>query len=880
MPDLRNSTPAPVLPINADEAILVRGVRVNNLKNIDVDIPHNQLVVLSGVSGSGKSSLAFDTLFAEGQRRYLESLSTYTRQFLDQLERPDVDTISGLPPTISIDQKTGSVRPRSTLATTTQIYDYLRLLYARAGQAHCPQCGVAVSRQTSQQIVDRILELEERRKVMILAPMVRGRKGQHRGVFEKISREGFVRARVNSEVIDAADPPELSRGKTHHIEAVVDRIIIKEGIRPRLQESVDLALSHGQGACLVSFRDGETWHDRLYSERFVCVECGESFAELEPRTFSFNSPYGACPECEGLGKVQADDADGKTSGDIDEQQVCKECNGSRLNPFARSVTFGGVRLHELTALSVAEASVVIGRIQKELHANAEYGSLTPEGRLAAERTLPEIASRLGFLEKVGLEYLSLDRTTQTLSGGEFQRARLAAGLGSGLTGVCYILDEPTVGLHARDSERLILVLEELREQGSSLIVVEHDEELMRRADYLIDIGPGAGTDGGEVVAAGTPDEVAAQADSATARFLRDGSPVATEDRRAIDHEHALSIYGARLHNLRDVDVEIPLGALVCVTGVSGSGKSSLFTQTLVPALKLAVAGKPISGPFERLEGVENFTRIVEIDQKPIGRSGRSNAATYTGLWNEIRKLYARTRDARLRGYKARRFSFNAREGRCDHCKGTGADRIEMQFLPDLFVTCPVCKGDRFNRQTLSIRFAGMNLADVLRLKVSDALQRFENVPKLHSLLQTLDDVGLGYLELGQSSLTLSGGEAQRIKLAGELTLTAHTPTLVLLDEPTTGLHPVETARLIATLQRLVEQGSSVVVIEHQLDVIAAADWVIDMGPEGGAGGGQLVAAGTPEEIAAITEGHTGTALRRHLARDDKIPPTKTTSPTS
>jgi excinuclease ABC subunit A len=867
MPDLKNSTAATVLPIDADEAILVRGARVNNLKNIDVDIPHNQLVVLSGVSGSGKSSLAFDTLFAEGQRRYLESLSTYTRQFLDQLERPDVDTISGLPPTISIDQKTGSVRPRSTLATTTQIYDYLRLLYARAGQAHCPQCGIAVSRQTSQQIVDRILELEERRKVMILAPMVRGRKGQHRGVFEKISREGFVRARVNGEVIDAADPPELSRGKTHHIEAVVDRIIIKEGIRPRLQESVDLALSHGQGACLVSFRDGETWHDRLYSERFVCVECGESFAELEPRTFSFNSPYGACPECEGLGKVPADDvsdADGKLSGDIVEQQVCKVCDSSRLNPFARSVALGGVRLHELTALSVAAASDAIGKMRDELIANSQPGSLTPEGRLAAERTLPEIASRLGFLEKVGLEYLSLDRTTQTLSGGEFQRARLAAGLGSGLTSVCYILDEPTVGLHARDSERLILVLEELRDQGSSLIVVEHDEQLMRRADYLIDIGPGAGTDGGEVVAVGTPDEVVRRAESATARFLRDGSPVVKADRRTIDHEKSLSIYGARLHNLRGIDVEIPLGALVCVTGVSGSGKSSLFTQTLVPALKQAVAGNPIVGPFERMEGVGKIVRIVEIDQKPIGRSGRSNAATYTGLWNEIRKLYARTRDARLRGYKARRFSFNAREGRCEHCKGSGADRIEMQFLPDLFVTCPVCKGDRFNRQTLSVRFAGMNLADVLRLKVSDALQRFENVPKLHSLLQTLSDVGLGYLELGQSSLTLSGGEAQRIKLAGELTLAANIPTLVLLDEPTTGLHPVETARLVTTLQRLVEQGNSVLVIEHQLDVIAAADWVIDMGPEGGSGGGQLVAAGTPEEIAAIDEGHTGSALRRHL----------------
>jgi excinuclease ABC subunit A len=864
MPDSQNSTAATVPPIDEVEAIRVRGARVHNLKNIDVDIPHNQLVVLTGVSGSGKSSLAFDTLFAEGQRRYLESLSTYTRQFLDQLERPDVDSINGLPPTISIDQKTGSARPRSTLATTTQIYDYLRLLYARAGQAHCPQCEIAVSRQTSQQIVDRILELEEGRKVMILAPLVRGRKGQHRGVFEKISREGFVRARVNGEVIDAADPPELSRGKAHNIEAVVDRIIVKEGIRPRLQESVELALSHGQGACLVSFRDGDVWRDRLYSERFVCVECGESFAELEPRTFSFNSPYGACGECEGLGTVQVDATD-----DDEVQQVCRVCNGGRLNPFASAVTLGDVRLHELTALSVAAASDAIAAMCDELNADSQTGSLTPEGRLAAERTLPEVASRLGFLKKVGLDYLSLDRPTQTLSGGEFQRARLAAGLGSGLTGICYILDEPTVGLHARDSERLMLVLEELRDQGSSLIVVEHDEELMRRADYLIDIGPDAGAAGGEVVAVGTPDEVARQGKSATARFLRDGSPLSPTDRRRVDLDNALSMHGARLHNLRGIDVTIPLGALVCVTGVSGSGKSSLFAQTLIPALKQAVAGDPVVGPFERLEGVEKITRIVEIDQKPIGRSGRSNAATYTGLWNEIRKLFARTRDARLRGYKARRFSFNAREGRCEHCKGSGADRIEMQFLPDLFVTCPVCKGDRFNRQTLAIRFAGLNLADVLRLKVSDALQRFENVPKLRSLLQTLSDVGLGYLELGQSSLTLSGGEAQRIKLAGELTLTANTPTLVLLDEPTTGLHPVETARLIATLQRLVEQGNSVLVIEHQLDVIAAADWVIDMGPEGGDGGGRLVAAGTPDEIAGVAEGHTGTALRRHLKRSPR-----------
>ena len=563
---------------------------------------------------------------------------------------------------------------------------------------------------------------------------------------------------------------------------------------------------------------------------------------------------------------ETDDADAENSRDAEEQLICKVCNGGRLNPFASAVTLGDVRLHELTALSVAAASDAIAAMYDELHADSQPGTLTPEGKLAAERTLPEIASRLGFLRKVGLDYLSLDRSTQTLSGGEFQRARLAAGLGSGLTGICYILDEPTVGLHARDNERLILVLEELRDQGSSLIVVEHDEELMRRADFLIDMGPGAGADGGEVVAIGTPDEVARQGKSATARFLRDGSPVAVTDRRKVDLDNALSIHGARLHNLRGIDVKIPLGALVCVTGVSGSGKSSLFAQTLIPALKQAVAGQPVSGPFDRLEGVEQITRIVEIDQKPIGRSGRSNAATYTGLWNEIRKLFARSRDARLRGYKARRFSFNAREGRCEHCKGSGSDRIEMQFLPDLFITCPVCKGDRFNRQTLAIRFAGMNLAEVLRLKVSDALQRFENVPKLRSLLQTLSDVGLGYLELGQSSLTLSGGEAQRIKLAGELTLTANVPTLVLLDEPTTGLHPVETARLIATLQRLVEQGNSVLVIEHQLDVVAAADWVIDMGPEGGAGGGRLVAAGTPEEIAGIDEGHTGSALRRHLKR--------------
>jgi len=840
-------------------AIRVRGARVHNLQNLDVDIPRGKLVVITGVSGSGKSSLAFDTLFAEGQRRYLETLSTQTRAFLDQMQRPDVDDIDGLPPTLSVEQHVGAIQPRSTLATTTGIHDFLRLLYARAGTAHCPQCGRELSQQSAQEIVEGILALEAGRKAMISAPLVRGRKGTHRELFEKICREGFVRARVDGQIIDAGSPPELKKSKPHDIDVIVDRIVVKEGLRARLQESVELALRHGNGSCIVSHEEGSDWHDRLFSSRFACPDCNLSFPEIEPRTFSFNSPYGACPICQGLGTVP----DGS---------VCPICHGERLAPIGRAVTFSGMALPELLTLTVAQSDETIGRMLAQLQPGGDPTALV------AEKILPEILRRLQFLRKVGIDYLSLDRPTQTLSGGEFQRARIAGCLGAGLIGVCYILDEPTIGLHPRDTARLLESLVELRDQGNSLLVVEHDLEVMARADWLIDLGPGAGNEGGRLVSAGTPREVAADAQSLTGRALRTPATVRTEPRRkpnaSTKGTQSLTLAGVTARNLKNLSVSFPLAALTCVTGVSGSGKSTLVMETLVPRLRAILATRPFAGPRPgteitpaaaaregQLTGTDHVDRLIEIDQSPLGRNARSNPATASGMWDDIRRLFARTRDARVRGFRSARFSFNAAGGRCDECRGQGTRRVSMQFLPDIEIVCPICRGARFNRQTLQVKFRGKSVADILSMRIDEAADFFANFADLSAKLQTFVEVGLGYLTLGQPATTLSGGEAQRIKLAAELGRRTAGRTVYVLDEPTTGLHPADITRLVDLLDRLVDAGQTVIVVEHQLDVIARADWVIDLGPEGGDGGGQIVAVGTPVEISRVAGSHTGHALR-------------------
>ena len=918
------------------EFIQIRGARVHNLRNIDLDIPRDQFVVITGLSGSGKSSLAFDTLFAEGQRRYIESLSVYARQFFDQLERPDVDIVDGLPPTISVDQRRGSANPRSTLATATEIYDYLRLLYARTGTPHCPRCDRPIQQQTQERMVELTLELGANRRVLVLAPLVRGRKGQHKDVFQRIRREGFVRARVDGKLIDVKDIPELAKNRAHKIDAVVDRLTIREGIRPRLAESIAVALKLGEGTVVVSAGTDGGWKDRLFSARLACPVCDIAYDELEPRMFSFNSPYGACPVCDGLGthlefdpellfpepsrplveglagagrarrrwasstleefarrhKLAPDVAiadlseparrellhghngfDGvipwlrrqleETNSPLVREQLtsymtdqpCRECGGSRLRPEARAVRVGGQAIHQVTARSVEQADDFFAAF-----------ALAAEHAVVGQPIVREIRGRLDFLRRLGLGYLTLDRPADTLSGGESQRVRLAAHIGSGLVGVCYVLDEPSVGLHPRDNERLLASLRRLQQQGNSVLVVEHDEATIRSADLLIDLGPGAGAHGGQVVACDTPQNVAAAAHSLTAEYLRGERGIAVPPvRRSCDLAQALVVHGARHHNLRNIDVRFPLGVFICVSGVSGSGKSSLVAEILCRALrrKLYAAG-PKPGRHDRVAGARKIDKLVEIDQSPIGRSPRSNPATYTGLFDEIRRVFARTREAKIRGYTPGRFSFNVKGGRCEACEGQGTKKIEMNFLPDLHVTCEVCRGKRFNRQTLEIRYRGRSIADVLDMPVGEALEFFENFPAIHRLLATLEEVGLGYMALGQSATTLSGGESQRVKLAAELGRAATGKTLYVLDEPTTGLHFADIENLLGVLGRLADLGNTVIVIEHNLDVIKSADYVIDLGPEGGDAGGDVVASGTPEEIADCSESHTGRFLRKVL----------------
>ena len=938
------------------ENIIVKGARANNLKNIDVTIPRDKLVVMTGVSGSGKSSLAFDTIYAEGQRRYVESLSSYARMFLGQMDKPDVDYIEGLSPAISIDQKTTSKNPRSTVGTVTEIYDYLRLLWARAGTPHCPNCGKEIRQQTIDQIIDQVLALSEGTRIQVMAPVIRGKKGEHAKVFEDAKRSGYVRARVDGSLYELDEEIKLEKNKKHSIEIIVDRLIIRPDIRQRLTDSVETAAKLSGGLVIVNLLREEK--DLSFSQNYACEDCGISMEELTPRMFSFNNPFGACPTCTGLGnQLKADPAlmiqdggksildgaiqasgwnnirgDGisrmyfdalskkykfsltepwnslsdeakniilygtkgetlelhydqprgkgvlkqafegicnnierrykETQSDASRKELeelmsecpCPDCQGRRLRKESLAVTVGEKNIYEFTTLSVEDALVWMDGL-----------TLTEQQMLIADRILKEIRSRLGFLKSVDLGYLTLARSAGTLSGGESQRIRLATQIGSSLMGVLYILDEPSIGLHQRDNDKLLATLKNLRDLGNSLIVVEHDEDTMRAADYLIDIGPGAGVHGGQVVAAGTPVEVMANPDSLTGQYLSGKKKIEVPAVRRPGNGKVLKVIGAAENNLRHIDVEFPLGTFTVVTGVSGSGKSSLVNEVLFKRLGAELMRMKVRpGKCDRIEGIEQLDKVVNIDQSPIGRTPRSNPATYTGLFNDIRDLFASTQEAKSRGYGQGRFSFNVRGGRCEACSGDGLLKIEMHFLPDIFVPCEVCKGRRYNRETLEVRYKGKNIADVLDMTVDEALDFFSALPKLKKRLQTLQDVGLGYVKLGQPSTELSGGEAQRVKLATELSKQATGKTIYILDEPTTGLHSDDVRKLLEVLQRLVDAGNTVVVIEHNLDVIKCADHLIDLGPEGGDGGGTIVCTGTPEAVAACPASFTGQYLKRML----------------
>ncbi len=937
----------------ASDTLIVRGAREHNLQNISVELPRNALIVFTGISGSGKSSLAFDTIYAEGQRRYVESLSAYARQFLGQMDKPDVDFIEGLSPAISIDQKTASRNPRSTVGTVTEIHDYLRLLYARIGVPHCPNDGSPVQRQTADQIVDQVLDLEEGTRFQVLAPVVRGRKGEYEGLLRDLSKEGFSRAIIDGELRDLTDDIKLDRYFHHTIEVVVDRLVRKGDLRRRLAESMETALRLAEGVASVAVEDGPVM---TFSQALACPHCDVSFDDLQPRNFSFNSPYGACPECSGIGTRYQVDADlvvpnrelsiaegavvpwaGQKNGyyrrvlagvadhvgfSLDEpfeslskkaqkavlegtgtkklkvsytnrfgrkreyyttyegvlpflrrrhndaesdnarefyqefmrEVPCDACQGARLNPISRAVTIGGKGIAELSRLSLADAAYFVQTLE-----------LTEREAVIAERVLKEIRERLQFLLDVGLEYLTLARSAATLAGGEAQRIRLATQIGSGLVGVLYILDEPSIGLHQRDNQRLIETLLRLRDLGNTLIVVEHDEDTIRVADFVVDIGPGAGEHGGEIVVAGSLRELLATEASITGQYLSGKREIALPaHRREPDGRH-LVIVGAEENNLQGVDVRFPLGLFTAVTGVSGSGKSSLVEEILSKGLHNKIYGsRVVPGRHKRIEGVEEIDKVINIDQTPIGRTPRSNPATYTGVFDHIRALFAATNESKLRGYKPGRFSFNVKGGRCEACRGDGTIKIEMHFLPDVYVPCEICKGRRYNRETLEVTWKGRSIADVLEMSVEEALVFFENQPRIARILQTLFDVGLGYVRLGQPAPTLSGGEAQRVKLASELGKRSTGRTFYILDEPTTGLHFEDIRKLLSVLQRLVDAGNTVAVIEHNLDVIKTVDWVVDLGPEGGTGGGRVVAEGSPEDIAEVTDSYTGKFLRELL----------------
>ena len=926
--------------------ITVRGARQHNLKNISVEIPRNTLTVITGLSGSGKSSLAFDTIYAEGQRRYVETLSAYARQFLDQMERPDVDSIDGLSPAISIEQKTTSRSPRSTVGTITEIYDYLRLLYASVGVPHCPKCDKPISRQTSDQIVQRVMQLKAEDRVMIMAPLVRGRKGEFKEELAKLAQHGFVRARIDGELRhldEELDEIQLDKRKNHTIEVVIDRLLVKPGIEKRLEQSVATAMKLGKGLVQVAVVNGE---EHLFSARMACPDCGINIPSLEPRSFSFNSVYGACPECNGLGskydfdpakiivdwsKPLLDGALGPGSGssylqrmvDIvaaaykldlatpfekfppkiqnlllygpDEKEAprlgfrgvlgflkqnleestsesyrewmlsymsatsCPVCRGKRLRPESIGVKVNGLSISDFTALSISRAVKTAAKI-----------TLTDRERLIAGRVLHEVSERLQFLHAVGLGYISLDRSAATLSGGEGQRIRLATQIGSKLRGVLYVLDEPSIGLHHRDNNRLLQALEHLRDLGNTVLVVEHDEETIRRADYVIDLGPGAGLLGGGVVASGTPAEIMDQAGSLTGQYISGQKNIASRFEPRATNGKAITVLGAKANNLRGVEVTFPLGVITVVTGVSGSGKSTLVNDILYKALAKALyRSREEPGAHKAISGAEHIDKVIRIDQSPIGRTPRSNPATYTGVFTHIRDLYAMLPESRERGYKAGRFSFNVSGGRCEHCQGEGERRIEMNFMPDVYVLCEVCGGHRYNHETLAVRFKDKSIADLLETSVADALPILEDIPQIRQKLQTLDDVGLGYIKLGQSAVTLSGGEAQRMKLAKELSKRQTGRTLYLLDEPTTGLHFEDVSKLLEVIHRLTDLGNSVVIIEHNLDVIRNADWIVDLGPEGGEDGGRVVAQGTPDQVSKIKKSYTGQALSEYGNRSRK-----------